>query len=191
MTTVGITSIESAVRTCKVNTGYANRIESDRFLNPNNMVCPLWNGVDTAGRQACPDSFYTKRGGCNSAEDRVVVENNVSRPQYMEYITLNAGGFTSAAGTDLKEAMDMQAKRYGNTSQFVGSMRQQNATDAVHNLTGQFGQVTGYDQYVQSSCSDSGAPTAYETAMMQMANRGTQMSAGSNESYRRQAIAGN
>jgi hypothetical protein len=48
--------------------------------------------MDTAGREVCQDSFQTKRGGCNSATDRVEVENNVSRPQYMEYITLSANG---------------------------------------------------------------------------------------------------
>lgn len=85
-------SLESALRTCKVDTAWASRIESDRFLNPNNMVCPVWNGMDTAGREVCQDSFNTKRGGCNSATDRVEVENNVSRPQYMEYITLSANG---------------------------------------------------------------------------------------------------
>lgn len=84
--------IEAAIRTCKVNTGWANRVESDRFLNPNLMMCPVWNGMDTAGRSACPDSFYTKRGGCNSAIDRLVVENDVSRPQYLEYITLSPEG---------------------------------------------------------------------------------------------------
>ena len=55
------------------------------------MVCPVWNGVDTAGRGVSPDSFVTKTAGCNSAEDRVVVENN-QRPQYMEYINLSANG---------------------------------------------------------------------------------------------------
>ena len=66
-------SLEAAIRTCKVDTAYANKVESDRFLNPQNMVCPVWNGVDTAGRRVCPDSFWTKRAVCNSAEDRVVV----------------------------------------------------------------------------------------------------------------------
>ena len=87
-------SLESALRTCKVDTAWATRIESDRFLNPNNMVCPVWNGMDTSGREVCQDSFNTKRGGCNSATDRVEVENNVSRPQYMEYITLSANGIS-------------------------------------------------------------------------------------------------
>ena len=78
-------SLEGSIRTCKVDTGYANKVESDRFLNPENMVCPIWNGVDLTGRRVCPDSFYTKSAGCNSAEDRVVVENNL-RPQYAEYV---------------------------------------------------------------------------------------------------------
>lgn len=89
-------SLESAVRTCKVNTAWANRVESDRFFNPAVQVCPVWTGVDSAGRRVCPDSFMTKTAGCNSAEDRVLVEND-QRPQYMEYINLSANGF----GADL------------------------------------------------------------------------------------------
>lgn len=84
-------SINGATRTCKVNTASAPRIESDRFLNPNLAVCPNWQGTDLTGRTVCPDSFYTKRAGCNSAADRVIVENNL-RPAYYEYINLSAAG---------------------------------------------------------------------------------------------------
>ena len=82
----GIVNLESALRTCKVDTAYQQRTQSDRFLNPKNMVCPVWNGLDAAGRVACADSFYTKREGCHSALDRVGVEN-IQRPQYMQYIS--------------------------------------------------------------------------------------------------------
>jgi hypothetical protein len=90
----GIVNLESALRTCKVDTGYSSRIQSDRFLNPKNLVCPLWNGLDAAGRVVCANSFYTKREGCNSAQDRVGIEN-VLRPNYMSYISLqtSAGGY--------------------------------------------------------------------------------------------------
>ncbi len=85
-------SLEGALRTCKVDTAYANKMQSDRILNPSNMVCPIWSGVDSAGRSVCQDSFNTKSAGCNNPLDRIQIENDVSRPQYMEYITLNAGG---------------------------------------------------------------------------------------------------
>ena len=88
----GSVSLESALRTCKVNTAWATRIESDRFFNPNNLVCPIWNGMDGTGREVCKDSYYNKSAGCNSATDRVNVENDISRPHYMEYITLSANG---------------------------------------------------------------------------------------------------
>ncbi|MHA2037196.1 MAG: hypothetical protein ACW98X_12220, partial [Promethearchaeota archaeon] len=81
----GSISLQSAIRTCDVNVAWANRIESDRFLNPSNMLCPIWSGVDSTGREVCVDSFKTKRAGCNSALDRVDVENNL-RPQYSEYV---------------------------------------------------------------------------------------------------------
>lgn len=128
----GSVSLESAIRTCKVDTAFASKVQSDRFLNPNNMVCPIWNGMDNLGRQVCPDSFYTKSGGCNSAEDRVVVENN-QRPQYMEYINLSANGIDGSI--------------YGNT--MPGAERQ--STDAalknINNITGNFGSQFGANVY--------------------------------------------
>jgi hypothetical protein len=125
-------SLESSIRTCKVDTAYANKVESDRFLNPSNMVCPIWNGLDTSGRTVCPDSFWTKNAGCNSAEDRVVVENN-QRPQYMEYINLSANGIDGAM--------------YGNNMPWteVGATTQ--ALRDTNNITGNFGSQFGANVY--------------------------------------------
>ena len=144
-------SLESAIRTCKVETGWANKVESDRFLNPNLMSCPLWDGMDLTGRSVCPDSFYTKRAGCNSAEDRVVVENNVSRPQYMEYINLNANGIDGSI--------------YGNTMPYVNS----GCNTKFHNRQleyygGQFGNPAGFTGETQVGCKTN----AYEQAMAQV-----------------------
>jgi len=88
---MSLVSLEGSVRTCKVNTAWANRIQSDRFENPRLMVCPTWSGVDNAGRPVSADSYMTKTAGCNSALDRVDVEN-YQRPQYMEYMGLDAAG---------------------------------------------------------------------------------------------------
>lgn len=88
-------SLEKSVRTCDVNTGEANRIQSDRFFNPSNMVCIPWNGLNNKGQEVCPDSFYTKTPGCDSAEDRVMVENS-QRPKYFNYVTLGAQGVQGA-----------------------------------------------------------------------------------------------
>ena len=87
-------SLNGSLRTCKVEQGWDNRIQSDRFENPNLMVCPVWDGRDAAGRPVCSDSAYTKNAGCNSADDRVSVENAL-RPQYAEYIQLNAMGISA------------------------------------------------------------------------------------------------
>ena len=92
-------SLEKNIRTCKVNTGWAPRNQSDRFQDPSLMVCPTWNHMDNAGRHVCANSFYTKRAGCNSALDRVVVEDNL-RPQYMEYVQLNALGIAGQHTTE-------------------------------------------------------------------------------------------
>lgn len=143
----GSISLEAAIRTCKVDTAWANKVQSDRFLNPNNMVCPIWNGVDLTGRQVCTDSFMTKRAGCNSAEDRIVVENNVSRPQYMEYITLSANG--------------IKGNIYGDTMGQANSQLRTKDLDNIHNITGQFGQDFGANVY--PSCGYS----PYKEAMAQ------------------------
>lgn len=87
----GNVSLEASIRTCKVDPAYASKVQSDRFLNPYTMICPLWNGFDSAGRPACPNSFNTKSAGCTSAQDRVEVEN-YQRPQYVEYVNLSSGG---------------------------------------------------------------------------------------------------
>ena len=85
-------SLNGSLRTCNVEQGYAARIQSDRFENPELMVCPVWSGFDLTNRAVCMDSYYTKSAGCNSPLDRVDVENYL-RPQYMEYINLDAEGF--------------------------------------------------------------------------------------------------
>ena len=87
-------SLQSSIRTCKVDAGWANKIQSDRFENPDRMECPVWSGRDLTGRPVCVDSFYTKTAGCNTPLDRVDVENAL-RPQYMEYVNLDAYGFRS------------------------------------------------------------------------------------------------
>jgi len=99
-------SLLSSINVCKVNTGYANKIQSDRYEDPRNMLCPLWNGLDSVGRVVCPDSYYTKAPGCASADDRVSVENDL-RPRYFEYVGLDAYGLNTPMS---QNAMDKQRK---------------------------------------------------------------------------------
>lgn len=140
-------SLEAAIRTCKVDTSWANRIASDRFLNPNVMVCPIWNGVDTAGRSVCPDSFVTKRAGCNSASDRVVVENDVTRPQYMQYINLSANG--------------IKGNIYGKTMAYQQTQDAHKVLSNINKITGNFG--SQHASHVYPSC----GAGAYQKAMAQ------------------------
>lgn len=166
-------SLEKSVRTCKVDVGYAGNIESQRFLNPNLMVCPIWNGVDSTGRLVCPDSFYTKSRGCNSALDRVAVENNVSRPQYAEYIGLNVQG--GVAGNI-----------YGNTDPYQEATYATKDLYNVNNLTGNFGLNFRADVYPPCS------RNAYQFAMAQekaAARQGQSANVGY-EAYTKRKLAG-
>lgn len=106
-------SLQGSLQTCKVNTGYANKIQSDRLENPDNLVCPVWNGHDNFGRAVSFDSYYTKAPGCSSALDRVVVEN-YQRPTYVDYVALDAQGYLnpSALGAPVssKETYQKQSQ---------------------------------------------------------------------------------
>lgn len=99
-------SLIGTLRTCKVDQGWASRIQSDRFENPLLMVCPVWTGFDSTNRAVCMDSYYTKSPGCNSPLDRVDVENAL-RPKYMEYINLDAEGFQ--ANQDIRQSRQSSA----------------------------------------------------------------------------------
>jgi hypothetical protein len=84
-------SLLGSIQTCKVDAGWANKIQSARFENPDLMVCPPWSGYNIKGQQVCPNSFNSTTAGCSSPMLRVDVENDL-RPKYMEYVTLNADG---------------------------------------------------------------------------------------------------
>jgi hypothetical protein len=159
-------SLEASVRTCKVNSGYANKIQSDRFLNSQNLVCPTWNERDLTGRKVCADSFWTKRAGCNSATDRISVEN-YQRPQYAEYITLDANGIQGNMYGDPGVAVENFVDLHR-----VDEELEYQALNDAHNITGQFGQVTGFRQYIQGNC---GQP--YEVAMAAVAQENRQRQA--------------
>jgi hypothetical protein len=92
--------------------------------------------MDGTGRQVCKDSYYNKSAGCNSATDRVNVENDISRPAYMEYITLSANGI----------AGDI----YGKTDAYKNSELRHRELDDINNITGNFGKQFG--SAIQTTC---------------------------------------
>lgn len=100
-------SLQGSIRTCKVDPGWASKVESDRFLNPELALCPVWNGVDNLGRPVAPFSFYTKNQGCNSASDIVTIEND-QRPRYVEYVTLDARGYLNEKDTMIPDKEDVR-----------------------------------------------------------------------------------
>jgi hypothetical protein len=146
-------SLESSLKTCKIDTAYANKVQSDRFLNPSNMVCPIWNGYDLTGRMVSPDSFYTKSAGCNSAVDRVLVEND-QRPQYAEYINLSASGIDGSVYGNYNN--NMQWNNAGITNQNLRN---------INNITGNYGLDFGADVYPKCGS------YPYQQGMQQEANQ--------------------
>ena len=154
-------SLEASIRTCKVDTGWANRIQSDRFENPNIMSCPTWTGFDLAGREVTPDSFMTKTAGCNDPEDRVLVENAL-RPQYMEYIALNANG--------LRGDIYAGQEEFVNTSAFQASVAASQDLHETYLQTGQFGENSNRGQ-IAPTCLGTSDPTALKLSQYQMAQQ--------------------
>lgn len=150
-------SLDASIRTCKVETGEAARIQSDRFQNPNLMVCPPWTGYNLKGQSVCADSFYTKKAGCNSALDRVDVENFL-RPQYADLITLNMNG------------LDGDIYDKSNVNSYVDAKGAQQFDNSRNTLTGNYGlQWRANNKY--TACTNN----AYSRAMAEVAhsNRAT------------------
>ena len=150
-------SLQKSIRTCKVDTGQADRLDSDRWLSSNNTLCPVWTGYDLAGRQSCVDSFYTKYRGCNSADDRIVVENDL-RPKYFDYVALNAAGVTGNI--------------YGGTSS-PAMLANQIKMNNIGNVSGNFGEQWPSDVR-NTACSIN----PYDQAVLAQKKRNAQMAAG-------------
>lgn len=144
-------SLDASIRTCKVETGEAARIQSDRFQNPNLMICPTWTGYNIKGQSVCADSFYTKSAGCNSSSDRVDVENFL-RPQYADLITLNMNGLDG----------DIYSK--SNVNSYVNAKGAQQFDNIRNTLTGNYGlQWRANNKY--TACTNN----AYSRAMSEVA----------------------
>lgn len=146
-------SLDKSIRTCKVDTGWANKIQSDRFENPDLMMCPVWNGRDTTGRQVCVDSFYTKSSGCSSAEDRIMVENSL-RPSYFEYINLNAAGLSLEGGYNENTPTNIYNMARGNIPNWKSQLN-------LNKVTGNFG--LDFNASIENNC----AKYPYERGMSQ------------------------
>ena len=154
-------SLDASIRTCRVEAGEATRIQSDRFLNPHNMVCIPWGGHNIKGQKVCHDSFYTKTPGCNSAEDRVSVENAL-RPEYAAYINFNMAG--------------LKGDMYGNQTSWQDSGDATKYDQSRYKYTGSFG-----NQFQASNIGSCGI-NSYSKAMAQMAQDNRQ-AAYANNSY--------
>lgn len=146
-------SLSSSVRSCRFDTAFASKLQSDRTENPYLMVCPPWSGVDSYGRTVSADSFDTKSAGCNSPGDRVIVENSL-RPQYIEYVNLDAQGF--------------RGNLYDNMIPQQAAMRTQ-TIDNISNITGNPG--VGYGAQIRAKCQN----YSYTDAMAQEAMKGRKM----------------
>lgn len=135
-------SLQKSIQGCKVVTDWAIRQQSDRFLNSDNLLCPLWNGIDLTGRPVCPDSFNTKVQGCSNPLDRVMVENE-QRPKYFQYITLNASGLEGGSNESTANRSQM-LKNYAESTPSYGQ-----------NLNRQIGSggcaVNSYDKSITQS----------------------------------------
>lgn len=130
-------SLQASINGNKVDVGYASRIQSDRVQNPQQMTCPLWTGLDLAGRPVCSSSFRTKMEGCNSAEDRLFVENSL-RPRYTNYVTLSAAGVMGDGMYDSKNniiAAGALANANARAAALAGGPHFGTATDRVRGVS--------------------------------------------------------
>ena len=163
-------SLAKNVQTCKVNTGAANVMMSQRFENKNDMLCPKFNGHDNAGRRVCKNSFVTRTSGCDSAEPRIIVENN-QRPNYSDYVTLNIKGITGPL--------------YGSTNMYTSTMNIQNKSLAQSRKVG--GHFGGQTNKAQSACSISPEADAMAQIAAKKRARGIAKLGARSENFRKRA----
>lgn len=83
--------LTASINTDKVNTGLATNIASIRIQAPRAMMCPAWTGHDNFGRPVSSSTFTSSMEGCSLPSDRINTEN-LQRPQYANFVTLNAAG---------------------------------------------------------------------------------------------------
>lgn len=114
---MSVLSLVKSTRTCKVDPGYASKLYSERFLNPCQVICPVWNGTDQYGRIVGPDSMMIESQGCRSALDRVDVENYL-RPQYFELVNLDGFG---VAGNMYSDDAGNRTAALQNLGEIVGN----------------------------------------------------------------------
>lgn len=146
----GNMSLTSSLNICRVGSGEAPRIASDRYLNPGNMLCPVWTGYNLKGQQVCPDSFWTKSPGCNSPLDRIVVESNL-RPDYASFVTLNMAG--------------VKGEIFGNPSARSQVNAREQMLQTIATTQPQYGQDLNAEVRSSGACGIG----AYEKAMQQLA----------------------
>lgn len=106
---MSIPTLRNAINSDKVNTGLAPNLFSIRHQEPVAMTCPTFGGLDMFGRPVSSCTFDTSTEGCSLPADRIANEN-LQRPKYMPYVTLNARGIESNGYGDLSEARGTQRK---------------------------------------------------------------------------------
>lgn len=96
-------SLEKSIRTGVVPNDAGLKLQSLRWMEMSNRLCPERSLYDIAGRgpMDCMDSLYSKREGCTSALDRVNVENS-QRPHYSEFMRMDAGAISGVTPTNVK-----------------------------------------------------------------------------------------
>jgi hypothetical protein len=108
----------------------------------------------------------TKSAGCFSAEDRVVVENNVSRPQYIEFLTLDAAGIAG----DIYGNSDIKNEQKYRSRGFSKMLPSNNS----FGITGQFGSGSGYTAETRVGCHR----TRGNSGFVDLARPGARLAAG-------------
>lgn len=180
---MSLTYLRNNIVSNQVDQAWAEQGVGYRTLYPDAMMCPLWTGTDLAGRPVCEDSFYTKRAGCNSALDRIKVEDNL-RPRYAEFL-LDARGI-EGAGADygsnevssvtylannlVKNRRDLIGVQNGNFGVVTPSQYQ-------YGLSGPFNEMAsnGFQNVAQVMSADQSAQVAQNQRMAQNLSIGANM----------------
>lgn len=177
-----MTSLGKAIKLCKIDQASAPRSQSARIQDPQHMICFRSNGRDNTGREAHPNTLYTKSAGCHSAADRVNTENEL-RPQYAPYINMggirgqHSNNMNSQNASTCARQMSNSQSRSGNYVQFntktnvatcsynnydrgVAGMGQQHTANASKGACGGSQTVEGFVHHPKESTRNNSAANA-------------------------------
>jgi len=95
-------SLSSAIKSSRVDPSRAVNVQSARFQSTCALSCPVKEKRDIYGRDVCIGTVNSKTQGCDTAVDRITIENQL-RPNVYDYMAQIPWGGENFSAISCKE----------------------------------------------------------------------------------------